>query len=310
MINYFLSSKNLFQCRTLCGTRRGYPHQCGNRRCDIHGVDPAVNGLRRYARAHENNRHMGVIAPGGTVHGCDRPLIEKEPVGFLDDVDITGAGNVLIVPYLRNQRTAILLGKPATARRKHDPVHIGQCVGHGMLDFYAVDICRSDFFVVKVEVGPVEKTDNFIDTEVLPDLVGHRNDFVRIEASGFETQFAHILRHIGHAVVRGKHYQRVFEPNRFIDEGKQIRQGAIQLYDHIFIFKAGWPEEVVDRIHTGKADRQIIRDVILTQLFMGHDRFGKIEGELIANRADNKPGVEQFVVGLSERVGKDPSVSI
>jgi hypothetical protein len=42
---------------------------------------------------------------------------------------------------------------------------------------------------------------------------------------------------------------------------------------------------------------------------MGNERFGKIEGELVADRADKNPGMEQFIIGLSERMGEDTAVS-
>jgi hypothetical protein len=37
-----------------------------------------------------------------------------------------------------------------------------------------IDFSRRNFFIIEVEVRPVEKTDNFIDTEPLPDRVGRR----------------------------------------------------------------------------------------------------------------------------------------
>ena len=41
---------------------------------------------------------------------------------------------------------------------------------------------------------------------------------------------------------------------------------------------------------------------------MGNEGFGKIERELVANRADKNPGVEQFIVCLPEGMGKNTSV--
>ena len=59
-----------------------------------------MNHFGLYARGHENYRNMSVIAPRRAVHGCDGPLVNQEPIGLLDDVDITGAANVLIVADL------------------------------------------------------------------------------------------------------------------------------------------------------------------------------------------------------------------
>ncbi len=67
---------------------------------------------------------------------------------------------------------------------------------------------------------------------------------------------------------------------------------------------------MVDGIHSGKTDGQIIRDLILTQLFVFNERFGKIEGKLVADRADKNPGGKQFVVCLPKRMGKNASVSL
>jgi len=34
------------------------------------------------------------------MHGWDRALVEQEPVWLLDDIDITGTRNMVIVAYL------------------------------------------------------------------------------------------------------------------------------------------------------------------------------------------------------------------
>ena len=43
---------------------------------------------------------------------------------------------------------------------------------------------------------------------------------------------------------------------------------------------------------------------------MGNEGFAKIERELVADRTDKNPGVEQFVVCLPERMGKNAPVSL
>ena len=42
----------------------------------------------------------------------------------------------------------------------------------------------------------------------------------------------------------------MFKANRLIDKSKQVCYGAIQLNNHIFIFKTGRPEKMIDRIDT------------------------------------------------------------
>jgi hypothetical protein len=43
---------------------------------------------------------------------------------------------------------------------------------------------------------------------------------------------------------------------------------------------------------------------------MADERSGKIEKELVPDRTDQNPGVEQFIVRLPERVRKDGAVSL
>lgn len=63
-----------------------------------------MNHFGLYAKTHENNWHMGIVTPGRSMHGDDRPFVEQEPIGLLDDVNITGTGNVVIVADLIYQR--------------------------------------------------------------------------------------------------------------------------------------------------------------------------------------------------------------
>jgi hypothetical protein len=49
------------------------------------------------------------------------------------------------------------------------------------------------------------------------------------------------------------------------------------LHDNVFVLETGWAEKMVDCVHGRKADRQIIWNLVLSDLFMGNERLGKVE---------------------------------
>ena len=82
-----------------------------------------MNRLEQYARAHENDRDVGVLAPGRTVHGLYRSLIEQEPVGLLDDINVPGADKVVIVADRCHNRIGLLSRQSAGRHGKRNAFH-------------------------------------------------------------------------------------------------------------------------------------------------------------------------------------------
>jgi len=69
---------------------------------------------------------------------------------------------------------------------------------------------------------------------------------------------------------------------------------VVQTQDLILHLQAGGTEQVVDVIRGREADGEVVRDIAITQLFVLDQGFGKIQGELIAGRADRQQGVIVF----------------
>ena len=76
-------------------------------------MDRAMNRLSPYRRTRKDDRRMGVVTVWGAMHGPDRPLVEQEPVGFLNDVDIARAGNVEVAPDRLQKRGPLLSSQHA-----------------------------------------------------------------------------------------------------------------------------------------------------------------------------------------------------
>ena len=82
------------------------------------------------------------------MHAGDQPFIEQEPVGFLDDIDITGTGDVLIAPYLFEQRIALLCGQTFSRYRQIYTFKVGQSIGDGLLHLGVIQLLGGNLFAV------------------------------------------------------------------------------------------------------------------------------------------------------------------
>ena len=70
-----------------------------------------------------------------------------------------------------------------------------------------------------------------------------------MEAAHRQPLCRHELGHFGHAMIGGQHDEGILKPDRLIDESEEIGQGAVEPQHHVFVFQAGRPEKVVDRIN-------------------------------------------------------------